>query len=380
MIRFISGVPPALSIGAGRFISQLEETFPVSFGGNKSAAGLAYSQRRPVKFAIAVALHYFRRAKLALEIWANAFARTSDTVVIYHPQELGWEKALRIIEASPRMAWLYVLDMSFFCVRSYNYIPGENDACFRCLGGGFENIARMGCEPFPSKMNAPAETLERLRELAIRGKVGFLLQGKSQEPMLKRHFGPEVTMKHVGLWTVDFEADLAAPLAAPKSAEAYDVVFHGPELPAKGFFWTLEVAKLTPSLRYLFPMSVPEGVSPPANCVFVPLRWESGLREQVLSAKLTLVPSLWSAVIEGALIKSVCLAPRTGVIEIDGAYSQEIPSEIILKLPSSPVDAANKITDALASGWQPEAEKLACWKDEFVRFNRALASRLAKEL
>ncbi|MBS1962184.1 MAG: hypothetical protein JST04_08210 [Bdellovibrionales bacterium] len=380
MIRFISGVSPSLSIGAGRFISQLEETFPVSYGGNKSAAGLAYTQRRPLKFAFAAALHYFRRAKLALEIKTNAFARTSDTLVIYHPQELGWERALAIIVGSPRKVWLYVLDMSFFCVRSYNYIPGENGACFRCLGGKFENIERMGCEPFPSKMDTPAATLEKLRGLAARDKVGFLLQGKSQKTLLERHFGPGVTAKHVGLWTVDFEADLADPSSGSASSDAdFDVVFHGPELPAKGFQWTLEVAKLTPSLRYLFPMSLPEGIAPPSNCAFVPMRWESGLREKVRTAKLTLVPSLWSAVIEGALIKSICLAPRTGVIDIDGSYAQEIPADILLKLPSSPADAAKRLTDAL-SNWQPDAEKLARWKVDFVRFNRALAPRLAQEL
>ena len=45
---------------------------------------------------------------------------------------------------------MYLLDSSFFCIRSYNFVDGERKPCTRCVGGGFEAAEANNCNPFPT--------------------------------------------------------------------------------------------------------------------------------------------------------------------------------------------------------------------------------------
>ena len=76
---------------------------------------------------------------------------------------------------------------------------------------------------------------------------------------------------------------------------------------------------------------------------------------------MTVVPSLWSAPIEGALVKSIAISRATAVVDNPSAFAAELPDNLILKLPNAPVRAAAALEKALASDWRPAPEARADW-------------------
>ena len=89
----------------------------------------------------------------------------------------------------------------------------------------------------------------------------------------------------------------------------FDIVFHGAAIAPKGIFFLLKLAELMPDYSFLVPDSYSNvyrvtKLEAPNNVSFVQMSWESGLRQAVSSARLVINPSMWSAPIEGALVKS----------------------------------------------------------------------------
>lgn len=306
-------------------------------------------------------------------------ARTDAELLLIHPQCLGYARTTSLILGSRRPAHLYLLDSSFFCVRSYNHRPGLSSACTECVGGQFDRQQANGCEPFPIPSPKAVAYTKLLLGQARAGQVRLLAQNRAQADLARAHFGLDVPV--VGMWTADLEQlfpDGAIP-AVSDAAGTGPVVFHAWHLDPKGMSWTIEMARHCPGVQFLFPFAAAmAGQEAPPNCSFEEITWETGLEERVRDSRLTLVPSLWSAPIEGSLIKSIISAPAVGVARSDTAYSREIPDDVVLKLPADPREAGALLQAQLDAGWRPDPLALQRWLAEFVQTNRPMVRNLVE--
>ncbi|WP_188261108.1 glycosyltransferase [Azospirillum tabaci] len=297
-------------------------------------------------------------------------------VLLFHPQLIGFARTLSVIERSARPPLLYLLDSSFFCVRSYNHRTGETGACTACLGGATEWAEANGCLPFPVSNPDAVAWIDRLRPLVRAGRVRLLAQNARQAALARSQFGEAVPIPVIGMWTEELGRLLApaSPGPPPAPDDAHTVVFHGTDHPAKGARWSVEVARHAPRLRFLFPFGVPLACDPPGNAVFQPARWDNGLADAVARSAMTLVPSLWSAPIEAALVKSLACAPAVAVCGNPTAFSDELPGDLVLRLPPDPGAAAVLLEEKVLNGWRPADTTRADWLMRFRRDNAGMAN------
>jgi hypothetical protein len=328
-----------------------------------------------------LALHAARRGRQWLLAVSPEVTR-AESLILLHPQSIGGSWCLQLIRRRRDPTWIYLLDSSFFCIRSYNHLTAESDACTRCLGGSWTAATDHSCRPYPAGHDCGLPFLEELRSLAVDGRVRFMAQNPGQAALAARHFGPRWSVPVVGMWTVDLAEAFAAgsgPKSSPSRARGHDVVFHGGDHPAKGFGWALDVARRLPAARFLFPMAWrPEfgWGDRPANCEFTPLTWESGLADAVASAAVTLVPSLWSAPVEGALVKSIVVGRAVAAPAIESGFVADLPPGLVRLLAKSPVMAAEQLRNTLAAGWRPQASTVATWTSRFQADNAPLLATM----
>lgn len=289
----------------------------------------------------------------------------AEHVLMLHPQTLRYAWCEKFLRRRRKPTWMYVLDASFFCIRSYNHIPGESSACLRCLGGDFSQARAFDCPDFPCPQKGSIPFLTFLRQAAARGEVRFLSQSANYDELLRRHFGPQAVIKRAGM-CADFETGFEA--SAPDDGGSGHIVFHGAHLEPKGAKWALDLARACPDIPFLFPFAKGHadalGVTP-ANAVFQPMTWETGLREAVRRSRATLCPSLWSAPVEGALVKSIIHAPVTAVAATASAFSATIPDSVVLKLSEDPLQAARE----LAASQAPSREERVRWYAAYAAEN-----------
>jgi hypothetical protein len=293
-------------------------------------------------------------------------------ILILHPQLLGMHKTIEFIHNSPADIYMYILDNSYFCVRSYNHLPASNGPCMQCLGGNLLPQKENDCQPFPARDSYAAEYIRELRRLVQAGRVKLLAQCESQAALAKSHFGVDVPV--VGLWASDWDDVFENNKRQGADKDSWDVVLHGFSQDAKGASWLLEVASYCPELKFLFPFPKLWLLNHPykdnKNCIFRYLKWEEGLQEEVARARMVVVPSLWSAAIEGSLVKSLVIAKAVAVVHAKGAFSMELPDELLLKLPADPAQAATALKTALDDNWQPQQQLKQRWADDFEKRNR----------
>jgi len=99
------------------------------------------------------------------------------------------------------------------------------------------------------------------------------------------------------------------------------------------------------------------------------MTWEAGLREAMAASRMVMVPSLWSAPIEGALIKSLITNDRVAILDNDSAFQSELPHEAVLRLSGDPKQAARQLQVALDGDWAPDAVVHRDWLRDFRKFN-----------
>lgn len=303
---------------------------------------------------------------------------SNHDLVLIHPQSLSraWIRAVARRRDAP--ITIYLMDNSFFCVRSYNHIPGEDSPCMRCLGGQFFRAREKGCRPYPPLSFGLAGLLNDLVAWVALGKIRFLAQTDAQATLLRQHFGDEVRVRVVGLWTSDFPAASEVPPAPTRGRGGFDVVFHGSADAAKGSLWALDVAERLPGHTFLFPMRSPgaRGGTHPRNVTFRQMSWESGLDRAVRDAALVINPSLWSAPIEGALVKSILYGRRAAVVDIRSSWASELPDGLILRMPSQRASAAAGIADYLERPQPVGRQQKTDWYSRFAQSNELPLSRV----
>jgi hypothetical protein len=385
----VSGIPAGPS-GTGRFVAHLQERITELAG---ERIKLISRPERPPRWQLQLRFRNKAYRRLASEVlsymsmlaqfWVGMCLvrlRRNQSLILLHPQNLGYRPTLRLIESRKQPPLIYLLDSSFFCIASYNYLQGVNGSCLRCLEHGFEQVDKNGCKPFPRLDWTAIEFAPRLQALVKAGRVNVAAQSLRQAELAQRHFGLSALPRVIGLWTQDWDEVFAgvAKLAssAPPSTYSWDVLFHGHCLDAKGASWTASVAAYCPELRFMFPFPRPDWFVAPANCCFVPCIWESGLRDEIKKSRFVIVPSLWSAPIEGALVKSIVCAAAVAVVNNPTSYCDELPDGVVLKLSVPPDAAAKELQRACESGWYPDANIRARWINEFSQKKTAFVPDL----
>jgi len=242
-----------------------------------------------------------------------------------------------------------VLDSHFFCERSYNVLRDEISPCLRCLSGSDAPGAKEGC--FSSGKAWPLRA--RFAEWVRSGKVSLLAQCASQARLLQSYYGADILVPVIPLMV----PDLAPPpaIARPTRPRA-SVVFHGSPNAAKGIFAVQALARHLPECDFLVPASHREldrhgGPEEgwPTNVSFRRMTWDEGLAEAVTSADLVLCPSVWSAPVEGAVLKSLSHNGLVGLIPHRTAFAGDIPASARVDLdPSDWTATAGRIRSLLA--------------------------------
>jgi hypothetical protein len=377
----LSGIAATNRGGTGRLLLGLIEEQRAKnldvqfvFVGNRANVARSLLLRNPVGLGQEVVRHYWRRASRHWLLRSRKLVETPRLVVL-HPQEIGtrWLDAVITRRARlGRITELFVLDASFFCVRSYNHMPGENAPCLRCLESGPSEAARHGCCAFPIRDPWASTFVKRIRQHALRGSVAFWVQTQGYRTLLTEFAGQGAKVRVAGLWTDDFDdLEKSSPTVPPIA----DIVYHGSWHEAKGARWALSLAAAMPDRTFLFPCHKPAATEPPPNALFRNLSWDNGLAEQVQASSLCLVPSLWTATIEGALVKSIAHAPATAVVASSFAFSEELPDGLVLRLPADIGDAATMLRTH--AGWQPSAALRTTWLKSFASRNTGILETLA---
>ena len=305
-------------------------------------------------------------------------------VVIFHPQMLGLAETHNLLSRRrdfERTTHLYLLDSFFYCRRSYNHIDTEFSPCHRCIGpDNLGEADKLKCIPWPKAEGEAISLIADLADLVAAGAVHLYAQNTSQSALARRHFGDTAVIEQVGLWCDGWvehfdHFEKHGPFIEERGV--FDVVYHGSRDLVKGIGWLLAVADQSPELKYLVPLDRGAAdISGPPNVTIKPMRWDEGLFAAIKGAALTVVPSLWSAPCEGALVKSIVTARATGVVDISTAFSSEIPDDVILKLPFEPTLAAAELTLAVKQPWQPNAATLERWAREFRDYSEGMADRI----
>ena len=241
----ISGIPPGRS-GTGRFLEYIKKNFSDLF-----------------QFIFLGGPHDH-------EVRKELENLSSHKILLFHPQTIGFKTFKELVLKNK--CFLYVLDNSFFCGASYNYIKGENQSCFRCLENR-ENEIKYNC--------VNTWNFDDFTEFA--DKLLYFAQNKNQKKLLLKKFGTNIQVIVLGMNVLDDSSD--KPLPNPESG--YDIVFHATKSFAKGYEFARELDNILSDFSIYFPE---EGET-----------WETGLKEKVQNAKIVINPSLWSAPVEGAL-------------------------------------------------------------------------------
>lgn len=376
----LSGIAASRRDGTGRLLRELvrerdakELDVRFVFLGNRANILRSQLLRNPLAVGWQVLRHHGRRLLRHMLVRQTAVIRAPRVLVI-HPQEMGMRWLDNLISRRGRAGMvteLFVLDASFFCIRSYNHLDGEAGACLLCLRDGPAEAERHHCRPFPIRDPWATTFVCRLRDHARSGRVAFWTQTDGYRKLIEQFAGGLVKARVVGLWTDDFN-DLEAHF--PDVPPVADVVYHGSWHDAKGANWALSLARAMPERTFLFPCRKPAAVVAPANAVFRPLLWDSGLAEQVQATPLCLVPSLWTAPIEGALVKSIAHAPATAVVAAPFTFQEQLPEGLVLRLPADVHHAAAVLRQN--ESWRPDPALRESWIRSFTAANGNILEKL----
>jgi len=277
-----------------------------------------------------VAHYFFSRVSFP---WRVLRAAKSDKdVVMLHPQTIGFPLFRQVMEARPHV-WMYVLDAFVFCRRSYNCLPGETAPCLRCLGNDGAAADQHGCQDWfgsgPFQQHFPAWVGS--------GRLRLMAQCESHARLLRTHFGPGAVVKVVPLSVPDIAVPSSAPVRPVRDRPL--AVFHGSCQPAKGIVHVIALAKEMLDWDFLVPSDPKEYLQHfgsmtdlPANLQFRRLSWSEGLAEAVATADLVLCPSIWSATVEGAVLKSLAHNGLVMVTTHDSSFGSELPADARLAL------------------------------------------------
>ena len=258
-------------------------------------------------------------------------------IILIYPQYFHTYVLERLIKNND--VAIYVMDNSFFCIKSYNYLKGQE--CLNCVSSS-DNIDK-SCEPSPGLWSKKS-AISKLKKLKLLSNdIFFLSQNHHQSILLKKVFGEDIKVDIVGMDTGELYHQLDNV-----SSSDFDIVFHAGNIDAKGFLYLLEIAKYLSQYSFLIPSTSRKKNCNLPNVHFIDCTWSTGLKDYVVNAKLVMCPSIWSSPIEGALLKSIAYNGNVAVYDNNFGFQNDIDSKAILRL-TSDVKSSAMIVDKFIS-------------------------------
>jgi hypothetical protein len=274
-------------------------------------------------------------------------------ILLIHPQTFGFSNFYKLFD-NGNAIYLYVMDCSFFCLKSYNHIKPNTSPCLQCLASStFEPAILNNCKPFPVSYST-AENIEFLKFLKINYRqLVFLAQNERQQHLIKNHFGEDAKTLVVGMYTNEIVHD---KIFNALTTTAYDMVYHGSLDEAKGLRYVLQMAPFLTPYTILVPYTINQvkaeysDIVISDNIVFKEMTWETGLAEAVSNAKMVVNPSVWSAPIEGALLKSINSNGCVAAVNAQYSFASElIKANVIIGLNDDIQNSASRVNEILSS-------------------------------
>ncbi len=303
----------------------------------------------------------------------------ADEVVLMHPQTIGFDIFKKII-LGRSITWIYVLDSFIFCRRSYNYILGENQPCLRCVGNAGNASIEMGCSDWFN--SGPFHSF--FPEWVNSGRLRLIVQSESQARLLRSHFGVNALITVVPLFVPDI--DLPRIEAVHLSRVRPQIIFHGTCQPAKGISLIVVLARMMPECDFIVPSNIREYINyhkpneaHPENLLFRSSSWDQGLKDLVANADLVICPSVWSAAVEGAILKSLAHNGLVAVFPHESSYASEIPSEARLEI--NPLDWVGTVESLRTVLRNPQLAKLKRdaarrYVSNYINFNHRILEKI----
>lgn len=342
----ISGIPPSDG-GVGRLMVRIvSESAKYGFTNvikkQRKSARKLFAQKRFMKLFADVSYVFLANFLFYL----RCFFIKNSIVLFVHPQTAGFSNLLRL--AKRNKVYLYIMDNSFFCIQSYNFNPCSERECCKCIG----NVTQVEdeCNPFPVRISKKRniEYLKKIKENA--DALHFLAQNVKQKEILELHLGDSIWCRVVGMDTGEFSRSIEQK----KVGRNGHIVYHGSLVLSKGVKFFTEIASLLPEYAFFIPLSKEKVENlcgnniRGSNIVFKDCTWETGLREAVIGARLVVNPSLWSAPIEGALLKSILYNGNVATVKSKYGFESEIADcQPLLRLENDKDKAAKQIRDYL---------------------------------
>lgn len=303
----------------------------------------------------------FKFLSQKLVFYIKIFFISRSNVVYIFPQG-GGHWIFNWLLLKKNRVFFYVMDNSFFCIKSYNYHEADKGECFKCIDN---NVNPDGCcSPFPFSKSRKKSISEIKKLKKLSGKIIFLAQNQRQRDLLVRFYG-EIRCEIVGLCV-----GLAPSKSLPTQPMVFDeskrhlksFIYHGSANLAKGVGFFVELSHYMPDFLFVIPddeivvKSVLGLTKVPSNVCFYPCRWETGLENLVRNGDIVFVPSIWSSPIEGALIKSLKYAKCVVSIRTEMGYAEEI-SELNhhFRVSPNPSVAASNILGILNNHYKTES-------------------------
>lgn len=281
-------------------------------------------------------------------------------IIIVHPQSLGYKLFFRLTKNNDIS--IYLMDNSFFCIKSRNY-RSDIGECLDCLGN-LDNCHHT-CIPKPISYDKQKNIYYLKKLFDYAPKIRFFTQNDNQGLLLKKHFKRYKSIERIGMNTGEIDPNLNNNISKLSKQKVWpDIIYHGALSKVKGIAYFLELVPILKEYNFLIPedKNIVEKFFQTSiqysNLMFDKCTWESGLKEYVINSKLTICPSLWSAPIEGSLLKSIAYSPLTAAVKTKYGFINEIPDNVILKLKSDPITSSKKIQDYLKN-WSNQPNKYA---------------------
>jgi hypothetical protein len=245
-------------------------------------------------------------------------------------------------------------------------LEGYN-SCTLCITNSKSYVDK-GCHFFPNKANQTdydffLQTIQTNLE-----NVHFLTQNTNQTELLREKFGDNIKYSKVGM-LVDFKKE---NILVNKSVKIYDFLFHNTLADAKGLAYFLKLAEVMNNRSFIVPYSKQEVLKAVENfrdldnVDFISTTWDTGLKEILINSKVVINPSLWSAPVEGALLKSIKYNGCVAVVPAEFSFQKELPNDVVQKLSfeiSNSVPVLNNLADS-------EAER-AVYKENSMKWFKA---------
>lgn len=345
----ISGIGPGPT-GVGRLMTQLtKEADKYKYKSVYKFANKSVRKLLKEKRFIQLFIELFIRVIKGVRFNFLISTIKNSEIILLHPQSVGIENFKKLIKNNSMIKW-YVMDNSFFCMKSYNYLDGE---CLKCLED-FGNIDS-SCKPYPNpySKNEYIEFMNFLKENISAIKV--YAQSKSHKELLHKFYGQDVDITVVGMNTGEFEFS-KIDLKQRSKFKNNTIVFHNHLVDAKGFSFAYNLAKKLPQYSFIFPSKQPiEIENVPNHIRFLDISWDNGLKTEVENASLVLCLSMWSSPIEGALVKSIYYNGNVAVMDNKYGFNTELPNDGVLKLENN-LDIAVKQVEQFMSNTETNYE------------------------